>query len=1152
MKKKLLIPLFLAGIAIPTLASKNEIQCVDAAFIGEFGEREAYIEHATKVATQLAEEGFVLLKNDGTLPLKKGSKITLAGKASVDMVRGGQGAGSMRISSGVNSYDFEKSLDEAGFTVNKTALEFYRNVPHGRTNGNFSWSGYSEVTIGEVPIENILQDNELLDSFREYNDLAIQVIGREGSEGCDILTIDATDSTKFGQSEKHALELSDNEQALFDELHNNFDNILIIINSSNIFECDQFMDDPKVAGILWVGNPGDVGPKAIGEIISGDVNPSGRTVDTWTRDFTKDPTFQNFSDNRQNTGVIIPQHKGRMAHQSADTMFNADGTPMRDYGVNKTYTDTENPSYIEEPEYKVVAGGLNGVRPASFISYEEGIYTDYRYYETRYADMCIEEGKRAADEWYNSDEGVVFPFGYGESYTTFDQKIVRVNPSNNSIITEKDDLVEVSVKITNTGPCAGKDVVQLYWKAPYTKGGIEKANHVLCAFGKSDVIQPGNSEYVHLTFHLQDVANYDYNDANNNRFVGYELEAGNYEILCMENAHELYDSADLIIPSGGIMYEKDRFTNSNIENRFTNRGVFSSLPGEDDINFTEMSRANFARTFPSYPTFEDRTVKNGSKYEEYLTTPFDLAGFEKGNNYEFVPEGAHKTAEDGVDWRQTGEHSIMLNDMKGYDLSDPKWETFINEFSWDDLMVFVEEHKMGSPSLKSIGKENRASEGDGVQQFRIMAWVSSPIIAATYNQNLVFEQGECIGLESYISNYYGMWGTAVNIHRSPFGGRNFEYYSADPFLTGRIGALVTKAVTDKGVYCYVKHFAVNEQEKNREGLCTFVSEQALREIYLKPFQMAVEEGKTVGIFGSYNRLGLKEICSNYPLLTEVLRGEWGFRGSVLSDMTHSANSNIDFKCYECVTWRVLAGCNCQLDSGGFGGQVAQLARWDATVNGGKGAPVCVSEDSNIAWSLWGACRDAVKQHLHMIVNSGATERTLAKIVGQTTIDVIVGENVEINVAKDLKKQKVEVGSDVEIYSGGNRLITKQISSIDRFEINDRCVLPEGFALNESTGVISGQFSNIQLARIDVIINVTFTDYTEGQIAYKYVLNAKPYFEPLGVIPPNPQDEEEEETPTVIVHQTEKCRMSIGRGSIFISSLTLIGALLIVLNKKRNK
>lgn len=249
--------------------------------------------------------------------------------------------------------------------------------------------------------------------------------------------------------------------------------------------------------------------------------------------------------------------------------------------------------------------------------------------------------------------------------------------------------------------------------------------------------------------------------------------------------------------------------------------------------------------------------------------------------------------------------------------------------------------------------------------------------------------------------------------------------------------------------------------------------------------------------------------------------------------------------------RVLAVCNCQLDSGGFGDQVAQLARWDATVNGGKGAPVCVSEDSNIAWSLWGACRDAVKQHLHMIVNSGTTERILAKIVGQTTIDVIVGENVEINVAEDLNKQKVKVGSDVEIYSGCNRSSTKQISSIDRFEINDRSVFLEGFALNESAGVISGQFSNIQLARIDVIINVTFTDYTEGQIAYKYVLNAKPYFESIGIIP-DPQDEEEEETQTVIVHQTEKCRMSISRGSIFASSLTLIGALLIVLNKKRNK
>nr|MCR5309083.1 glycoside hydrolase family 3 C-terminal domain-containing protein [Bacilli bacterium] len=424
MKKKLLVPLFLAGMAIPAIASQSEIKGVDAAFIGEYGERAAYIAHASKINAQLAEEGFTLLKNDGTFPIEKGSKITVVGKSSTNIVRGGGGSGAINgISNGVTAYDIQSSLTEAGFVINNVATEFYKSSSKsgsGRTNGNDGWKGNSEVTIGETPIEKVTGDTELMASFDEYNDLAIQVISREGSEGCDILTIDATDNTKFGASNKHALELSDNEQALFDELHDHFDKILIVVNSSNIFECEQFQNDDQVAGIIWIGNPGDVGPVALGRILCGDVNPSGHTVDTWTRDFTKDPTFQNFSDNRHNTGVVIPNHQGRQNHQSADTMLNADGTPMRSYGTDKSYSNTANPTYLEDAQYKVMKGGINGVKPAAYVSYEEGIYLDYRYYETRYADMA-KENKTDADEWYNSNEGVLYPFGYGLSYTTFSQ-----------------------------------------------------------------------------------------------------------------------------------------------------------------------------------------------------------------------------------------------------------------------------------------------------------------------------------------------------------------------------------------------------------------------------------------------------------------------------------------------------------------------------------------------------------------------------------------------------------------------------------------------------------------------------------------------------------------------------------------------------------
>ena len=1136
MKKKLLVPLFLAGMAIPAMASGSEIKGVDAAFIGEYGEKNAYIEHGIKINTELAEEGFVLLKNDGTFPMAKGSKVSVVGKASIKIARGGGGSGEIKsIAIGNDkAYDIQKSLEESGFLVNSTATNFYNSSSSGsgRTNGNDGWQGNSEVTIGETPIATVTGNADLMASFNTYNDLAIQVITREGSEGCDVLTIDATDSTKFGASNKHALELSDNEQALFDELHNHFDKILILVNSSNIFECEQFQNDPKVAGILWIGNPGDVGPKAIGEILCGDVNPSGRTVDTWTRDFTKDPTFQNFSDNRHNTGVEIPNHSGRQNHQSADTMLNPDGTPMKSYGTLKSYTDTNQPPYLEGAEYKVVRGGINGVKPASYVSYEEGIYLDYRYYETRYADMAKAD-KAAADAWYNGEEGVLYPFGYGLSYTTFTQEITFVQPAENTVLDKDSDIIEVSVKVTNTGDVAGKDAVQLYWKAPYTEGGVEKADHVLCAFDKTRTIEPGKSETVHLSFHLQDVANYDYKDANNNNHVGYELDAGDYAIMCMKNAHEAYCEKPLKVKDGGIIYDKDRFTGHEVTNRFTNRGFYSSMPGPNDIEFTEMSRADFEGTFPHYPTFEDRKVKEGSRFQEYLTTQYDLASFEEGTNYEFTPEGAHRTAEDGANWVQTGQHTIMLIDMKDCAPDDPKWDEFINEFSWSELMTYVENNKMSSPSMSSIGKSG-ASEGDGPQQFSIMAWVSSPIIAATFNPRLAHEQGECIGMESQIQGKSGWWGCAVNTHRSPFGGRNFEYYSADPFLMGRMAAQVVGAATDRGVFAYFKHFAVNDQEKNRESGISFVNEQALREIYLKSFQMVFEEGKSLGVMGSYNRLGLMETAASYPLMTEVLRGEWGFKGSVLSDMTHSGNSNVDFKCYECVTPRVLAGCNAQLDSSGFSGQIQQQAKWDASANGGKGAPVCVNGQKQIAWSLWNACREAVKQHMYMCVNSTLCQRGLTQVVGQTDDKVKAWDNVDYDVTKDLRDNEIEVGSDVNVYDNKNNKSTKEIASFDSFEINKRCDLPKGIEFDGDNGLISGRFESAQLARIDVIINVTFDDETKGQIAYKYVIEVE--------AAPKPADPG--------TGGDKECSMSVIAASALVSTLALAGSALLALKRKK--
>ena len=1076
MKKKVLLPVLLAAMALPLALQRSPIG-VSAEFIGEYGQGESadYVAHAKEVNNQLADEGFVLLKNDGFLPVDTSDednapKVTIVGKASINLSRGGAGSGSGSISGSVGretDLNLQASLRTAGFEINETADSFYRSASGGRTNGNDGWKGNSEVTIGETPISEVENNANLIASFDEYNDFAIQVITREGSEGCDVKTCNAHDSTKTNGnnksvSEKHALELSDNEQALFDLLHEHFEHIIIVVNSSNVFECDVFEKDPQVSGILWIGNPGDVGPMAVGRILSGEVNPSGRTVDTWARDFTKDPTFKNFSDNAQNNYV---DYNGSKYWIPQDTMLNADGMPTKSNGTNKNlYNAQGQPSYDNNrggSEYKVPTGGLNGVKPASYVSYEEGIYVDYRYYETRYADMA-KESKEDADTWYNGEEGVVYPFGYGLSYTTFEQSIVRVRPNSGKTLTEKDDVVDVTVKVTNKGKVAGKDAVQLYWKAPYKSGEIEKADHVLCAFDKTEEIAPGKSQYVQLSFHIQDVANYDFSDANNNNFKGYELDGGEYELSVNKNAHEAYESVKFSIADGGIQYENDRFTGNKVENRFTDRGFLSSMP-EGDLEFTQFSRANFEGTFPTTPTMESRKLSVNSKYETFLTHQFSLANFEKGvaDEYNYMPEDARKSEQDFIDngWEQKSvSKRTQLSEMVGVPYEDEKWDEFMNEFTYEELVSIVRGSSRNTSSVNSVGKGSY-NEGDGPQKFSTIWWVSSPIIAATFNPRLAHEQGECCGMEAHIDGKAGWWGPAVNTHRSPFGGRNFEYYSADPFLMGRMAAQVVGAATDRGIYCYFKHFAVNDQEKNRESGISFVNEQALREIYLKSFQMVFEEGKSIGVMGSYNRIGLTEAAGHYGLMTEVLRNEWGFKGCVLSDMAHPGNGDVDYDCYESINLRMLAGNNTQLTtSGTFESDID--TQWSSSAWGGKGAVVLKGDTSTVAWSMWYAMRELTKGYMYMASQCEGFRRGITKVAegDEKVLNYLLGEQVNYEVEKE---------------------------GFTEFRLNDRVELPEGFEFEN--GVLSGKFEHVGLYRVDIIAT-----NDEGEKAgIKLIINVAP-------------------------------------------------------------
>ena len=1029
MKKKILIPIFLAAVALP-ISMSGKFTSNEAYFIG-IGEKSDYLAHGLEVNAQLADEGMVLLKNlDDFLPMNGDESISVVGKSSTNLVKGGGGSGDASVSSGVHYIDLQESLTTAGFSINPDLTSFYKGSSSGsgRTNGNSGWKGLSEVTIGETPFSSY---TDALKSSMEndYNDAAIMVISREGSEGCDVKACNAHDSKKTNTSfeavsHKHALQLSDNEQDLFDYITDKFENVIIIINSGNIFQCDAFENNDAVKAVLWAGSVGDVGAGAIGRILTGEVNPSGHTVDTWARDFTKDPTFQNFSDNAQTN--LVTNANGKELYVPQDTMFNADGSPVKSEGSYKG-----DPKW-EDQENKVVEAGLNGVRPSSYVSYEEGIYYDYRYYETRYAEVKAAGGD--ADAWYEGDEGVIYPFGYGLSYTEFEQKVVSSN-IDHKILKSGNMKVQVEVEVKNTGSVAGKEVVQLYWKAPYIPGGIEKADKVLCAFDKTDMLKPGDSQKLTLEFNTQEVANYDCFDKNNNGFCGYELDGGDYQIVLGKNAHEEIETINFKVAEGGIKYEVDLYTGATVENRFTDRGFYSSLPSEDDFEFTQFSREDMEETFPTHPTIEDRTLGANSRVQEFFTHAFTPADIDSDvTNYEYMPKEAYKSKEDieALGWVQPNSapsSRMQFSELYNVDYDDPKWDEFMNQMTYAELLNFTTGGDQ-NPAISGTGKPGITSQ-DGPQKFKGaqgVYWVCLPIAAATYNVELVTEQGKCIGNETiYTSNTYGWCGPAVNIHRSPFGGRNFEYYSADPLVSGRMGGRVVAGATDGGIYCFFKHFAVNDQEKHREGVAAFLSEQSLREIYLKAFQIVVQEGKATGIMSSYNRIGLMESAASYPLLTEVLRNEWGFKGQVFSDMTHHSNSAFDRKYYENINNRILAGDSQQLDGSSYKGDV--LCEWNSSLG-------CPTYNGTPSYSWWYAVRKAAHDTMYSAAKCAAIDKSK-----------VTDAHITIEGQKDLRYTKA-VDEEVNIKLN----VPEQYASYE-LAIDPFTPLPEGLSLNDD--VISG-------------------------------------------------------------------------------------------------
>lgn len=784
--------------------------------------------NAQEVNLKLAEEGFVLLKNENAaLPLNKGARISVFSKNSVNLSYGGSGSGGFDTSNNKNLYE---SLNDAGFVINPTLKNFYESSQSGpvRTANSSDLDNGDNQKIATAETPQSKYTDAVKNSYADYSDAALVVITRIGGEGFDLPRYQG-DSEGAVSPDSHYLELDQNEIDLLTAVTDGtFKRVVVVFNTPSSFEATFLKDsayaafEDKIDAAVWIGFTGSNGITALGEILNGDVNPSGRLVDTWAADFTKNPSFVNFG-----TGCL------------------PDTTDKYDGGMYYS------------------------------VDYEEGIYVGYRYYETR--------GETDGEDWYNAN--VVYPFGYGLSYTTFDWTVGDVSASEIELGTT----ITVPVTVKNTGSVAGKDVVQLYASAPYTLGGIEKAHKVLVGFAKTKLLQPGESETVTVSFDPYSAASYDYRDANSNGFSGYELEAGEYTLYVSRNAHESEKAIALNL-AADVQIGTDPTTDSEVVNRYTDSENFLDSDWQLD---TMLSRADWEGTWPTPQTAQqhagtDRLYEEIRSEEHNNPTDFD------SEEYPWFGEEPTLTLRDLLPSAEAEGYEPVVS----YD--DERWEELMMGCDEEEMIALINNGAYHTLAMESVGLP-ATIHGDGPSGFTCFMskeqvngtcqYVSEPVMASTWNIDLMTELGEAIGEEGTIGDkatgqpYSSIYAPGVNIHRSPFGGRCSEYFSEDPFISGMMGAAEVQGIQSRGVLPTVKHFVANEQETHRSigGDLSWLSEQALREIYLKPFEYTVKLGETRGIMTSFNRIGTRWTGGDYRLLTEILRNEWGFNGLVICD-----------------------------------------------------------------------------------------------------------------------------------------------------------------------------------------------------------------------------------------------------------------------------
>lgn len=1017
---------------------------------------------AEELAAEIGSEGFVLLKNtNNVLPFKKTIKnVTLFGGGAYETVYGGGGSGAGSVNEHQTQRTIVGSLEDAGYNVNKTVQNFYENLDNSVSSGNSGWSTSSSPQAELVKDPNAMKSVE--GSYCYYNDAAIIVLSREGSEGSDKSTTTydngrtAADyeGTKYaGDEVTHSLELFPEELELIEHVKNSgFENIVVMINTSNAMELAVLEDDPAIDSILWIGNPGSGGLRDLGKVLNGEISPSGRMVDVYDADHTQDPTWYNFGD---------LTHTGDNSSEGS------------------IYQKSESGELVE------VGGNTSGSSASGArkqIEYEEGIYMGYRWYETAatVAGYYAEDANSYApgsdrktatkDAYYNRTNGVVYPFGYGQSYTTFDWELVDVDDAD---LTAKTKVV-LNVKVTNTGNYAGKDVVQVYYNPPYTKGGIEKATANLIDYAKTDLLEPGESQTLTIEFNAKDMASFDWNDANENSFKGYELEAGTYEISLRTDSHQVKTGSrgeQLVVArdvKNDIKYDGSTATlnwneegtestgKTNAEALFSDPDsyYYTATPkGTSASNVQYVSRADWK--LPTAPTVETSVLTQADidniTYQEDFTVADDKATDPWYVGEKGIPSG----------WTQATEaaakkDTIQISSLTGKNVkvkveggqvvlegsaeNIKAWEDFMNQFTIAELKEYLAlDWVVGAIDRAGIDK---VSANDGpAKLLNGTNWPSCSLIASTWNEDLAYQQGRMVGNEGLFQNCLGWYGPGANTHRSPFTGRNFEYYSQDGIQGGIICAAVIKGATDMGIIPCTKHCALNDQETNRQdnqGLVVWCNEQAMREIYFKPFEMSVTDGNGVAFMSSYTRYGTVGSDNNYMFQNVVVRDEWGMEGMFYSDM--GGADNVDY----------------HLRTGGTHGinsyNTSISGTWDATNN-------CVNVEVNGAATKsntqWAAIRVTAMQWMMTGLNA-ANQRN--------------GVNTDLYTSKTGTTFDVTKGVS---FSEDISVSLNDLNAYEAYYTLTEGTLPEGLTLN-SNGTISGTTN--QEGRYTVTITLTADRY----------------------------------------------------------------------------